>query len=229
MLKNTDLTATEVHKSLLQGRKNKAIPPVQFIAPPKDIVEAIKVVINFKNQQASIIKNLKENLEDPTSTNKNALALQLSMMEESQKNLNSMLNLVVQHLVIHKFDGIEILGRQTHPSQPNSHNLIKVSIEGCPHSLFIANKYIDLNKIPYIGIYQENGDLPFNRNLKSDLVSSEAIHICEEYCKTIRVKRAKTKDLNLRISTHNKVLKVVKLRIQQGLTQVIDTPKNKAA
>lgn len=227
MLKITDQNASEVQENQLKTLKNKSTSPIKFIAPPKNIVEALQAANLHKYRQEQTIENLKSKIEAPGCLNKNSLNLQLEMMLDSRKKLHNMLCAIVQHLVTHKYPGIRLIARYIHQNQPNSANWYKVSLNNGHYIyLSISNKLIDLSSVAYHGKFLvENQVPPHGDESQFDLITCEAIKICEDYNQKLLIKHAQTKDINLRINVHNKVVKTLKLRIQQGLTKVIPNPE----
>lgn len=222
MLKIADQDTKVINESQLKTLKNKAVSPIKFIAPPKQILDALQLVNNLKNRQEFSILEIKNKIEDPHCTNQNSLQLQLKLMQESRNDLNVTICSITRHLVAHKFKGIEVIGRYTHPNQPHVQNWHEVSINGELHYLNLTTgKNSGLYDAPFKGVFhpQELSERPPTL-LKSNLTISEAVFICDEYNYKILKKRAKVKDLNKRINTHNRVVKLLKVRIQHGLTSL---------
>lgn len=222
MLNITDQNTAIINESQLKTLKNKAVSPIKFIAPPKEILEALQLVISLKSRQEFIISGVKVEIEAPNCANKNSLSLQLSLMQDSRNKLNATLCSITRHLVAHKFKGIEVIGRYAHLNQPHVRNWHEVSINGVKYYLNLTTgKNSNYYDVPYKGIFEPTQILERPNTPKSDLTISEALSICDSYNYKIMKKRANTKDLNKRINTHNRVVKILKMRIQQGLTTLV--------
>lgn len=227
MLKLLDQDTKTVKKSLLRSKKVKPSAPIKFATPPKDILPAIVTANELKKRQGLVIKDLKKSLSNPECSNPNSLKLQLELMEKSHSKLGATIRRIVTHLAYHKFNGINVVRRYHLPGQPDRKNWCCVLIEGNEFYLSLSQKNFDLTIYPYLGEFTSNSNIQIKN--ETSMLTDEAVAVCDKYDLLLKTLSAEAKDLNNRITTHNKVVKILKSRIQKGLTEIItDQPTYKS-